>query len=110
MKKVSNIYVISAFAAIGGGLFGFDISSMSGVLGTEAYKRYFHNPLDEKQGGVTAAMPAGSLFGALLSSYLSDRWGRKIAIQIGAVIWIIGSMSVASLLPANDRAEGTDEF
>jgi hypothetical protein len=26
---------------IGGGLFGFDISSMSGVLGTEAYQNYF---------------------------------------------------------------------
>jgi len=91
MKKVSNIYAISAFAAIGGGLFGFDISSMAGVIGTMAYKRYFNNPLDERQGGITAAMPAGSLFGALLSSYLSDRWGRRIAIQIAAVIWVIGS-------------------
>lgn len=27
--------------SVGGGLFGFDISSMSGVLGTEAYKNYF---------------------------------------------------------------------
>jgi hypothetical protein len=42
--KVSNIYAICAFAAIGGGLFGFDISSMSGVLGTNAYKNYFGNP------------------------------------------------------------------
>jgi hypothetical protein len=25
----------------GGGLFGFDISSMSGVLGTQAYVNYF---------------------------------------------------------------------
>lgn len=62
------------------------------MLGTEAYKQYFHNPLDERQGGITAAMPAGSLLGALLSSYLSDRWGRKVAIQIGAVIWVLGSM------------------
>lgn len=91
MKKVSNIYAISAFAAIGGGLFGFDISSMAGVIGTMAYKKYFNNPLDERQGGITAAMPAGSLFGALLSGYLSDRLGRRIAIQIAAVIWIIGS-------------------
>lgn len=36
------MYAICAFAAIGGGLFGFDISSMSGVLGTNAYKNYFN--------------------------------------------------------------------
>lgn len=44
VRKVNNIYAICAFAAIGGGLFGFDISSMSGVLGTNAYKNYFGNP------------------------------------------------------------------
>jgi MFS family permease len=92
MKKVSNIYAISAFAAIGGGLFGFDISSMSGVLATQAYINYFNNPLGYRQGGITCAMPAGSLVGALASSFISDKWGRKIAIQIGAVIWIIGAM------------------
>lgn len=45
MVRVTNVYAICAFAAIGGGLFGFDISSMSGVLGTQAYIRYFNNPL-----------------------------------------------------------------
>lgn len=46
--KVNNVYAICAFAAIGGGLFGFDISSMSGVLGTNAYKNYFDNPQDTR--------------------------------------------------------------
>jgi hypothetical protein len=48
VHTVSNIYAICAFAAIGGGLFGFDISSMSGVLGTNAYKIYFNNPQGTK--------------------------------------------------------------
>jgi Sugar (and other) transporter len=76
----------------GGGLFGFDISSMAGVLGTEAYKRYFHNPRSYGQGAITAAMPFGSLVGALASSFIADKYSRKIAIQIASVIWIIGSM------------------
>lgn len=40
--QVGNIYVIAATAVIGGGLFGFDISSMSAILGTQAYRCYFN--------------------------------------------------------------------
>lgn len=36
---------------------------MSGVLGTQAYIRYFDNPVSYRQGGITASMPAGSLVG-----------------------------------------------
>ena len=37
-------------------------------------------------------MPAGSLFGALISSFIADRLSRRTAIQVAAVIWIIGSI------------------
>ncbi|KAF2007011.1 general substrate transporter [Amniculicola lignicola CBS 123094] len=92
MKTFYNVYVICSFAAIGGGLFGFDISSMSGVLGTNGYKNYFGNPTGYRQGGITASMPAGSLVGSLVSSFLADRLSRKTAIQTAAVIWIIGAI------------------
>ncbi|KAF2871842.1 high affinity glucose transporter [Massariosphaeria phaeospora] len=91
MKTFYNIYLICAFASIGGGLFGFDISSMSGVLGTSGYKTYFGNPTGYRQGGITASMPAGSLFGALSSSFIADRLSRRTAIQIAALIWILGA-------------------
>ncbi|KAJ5690713.1 hypothetical protein N7462_005105 [Penicillium macrosclerotiorum] len=111
MFVVGNIYVIAAVSVIGGGLFGFDISSMSAILGTTAYKCYFnHGPLgppftdDEKcsglsslaQGGVTAAMPAGSWLGALISGFISDRLGRKYAIMVGCCIWVIGSAIICA--------------
>ncbi|KEZ39832.1 hypothetical protein SAPIO_CDS8759 [Scedosporium apiospermum] len=92
MLQFNNVYVICSIAAIGGGLFGFDISSMSGVLGTQAYKRYFGNPKSYTQGGITCAMPAGSLVGALASSFIADKFSRKIALQISCVLWIIGSI------------------
>ncbi|KAL2265960.1 hypothetical protein VTJ83DRAFT_5312 [Remersonia thermophila] len=96
MYQASNVYFICAFAAIGGALFGFDISSMSGVLGTQAYKRYFGNPVSYAQGGITAAMPAGSLVGSLLSSFIADRCSRKAALQFASVLWIIGSILMAA--------------
>ncbi|KAH6617218.1 MFS sugar transporter-like protein [Chaetomium tenue] len=92
MYEASNVYFICGFAAIGGGLFGFDISSMSGVLGTQAYKRYFNNPVSYAQGGITASMPAGSLVGSLASSFIADKYSRKVALQFSCVLWIIGSI------------------
>jgi MFS family permease len=103
MPKIGNIYFITAIAVIEGGLFGFDISSMSAILGTKQYKCYFNQgstpcvgPTSNVQGGITAAMPGGSFLGALISGFLSDKLGRKTSIQVGAVIWCIGSIIVCA--------------
>ncbi|KAI1760652.1 general substrate transporter [Hypoxylon sp. FL1150] len=92
MYQASNVYFICGFAAIGGGLFGFDISSMSGVIATAAYKRYFDSPISYHQGGITASMPAGSFIGSLASSFIADKFSRRVALQIACVLWIIGSV------------------
>ncbi|KAF1815626.1 putative transporter [Eremomyces bilateralis CBS 781.70] len=101
---VGNIYFISAIAVIGGGLFGFDISSLSAILPIKPYKCYFaeggaiplsddcQGPSSMTQGGITAAMPGGSWLASLISGYLSDILGRKTSIQVGSIIWIIGSI------------------
>ena len=65
---------------------------MSGVLGTQAYKRYFGNPVSYTQGAITASMPAGSLVGSLFSWYVADKYSRKVALQFSCVLWIIGSI------------------
>lgn len=94
---VGNIYLIAAISVIGGGLFGFDISSMSAIIGTEQYLCYFNEgpsgpphcsgPRASVQGGITASMAGGSWLGALISGFLSDILGRKKSIMIGAIIW-----------------------
>lgn len=75
---------------------------MSAIIETMSYKCYFNQgphgpPYDNSQecsgpnsavqGGITAAMPAGSWLGALISGYVSDILGRKKAIMTGCVIW-----------------------
>jgi len=109
MYEVGNIYVIAAVAVIGGGLFGFDISSMSAIITTPPYLCYFNQgpyyletdgycsgPRSDVQGGITASMPGGSFVGALVSGFLSDILGRKKAIQVGAIIWCLGSILVCA--------------
>ncbi|KAK9364910.1 general substrate transporter [Lipomyces kononenkoae] len=91
MVRLLNVYTISSFVALGGALFGVDVSSMSGVIGTEQYQNYYGNPLGTRQCIITSGMAAGSLAGALFSSYLGDRFSRKSAIQMGASLWCIGA-------------------
>ncbi|KAL8923975.1 MAG: hypothetical protein Q9208_004259 [Pyrenodesmia sp. 3 TL-2023] len=92
MYQNYNVYAVCTFAAIGGGLFGFDISSMSGVLATQAYMNFFQVHGRYRQGAITGAMAGGSFFGTLASSFIADRMSRKTSIQIAAVIWIVGSI------------------
>jgi MFS family permease len=103
---IYNIYAICAFAALGkyqsedikppltspgGMLFGFDISSMSGVFGMQGFKQYFHDPGDVLRGFITASMPFGSFFGSISSSFIADRFSRRTALQIGGLIFMFGA-------------------
>lgn len=107
MYQIGNIYGITAIAVIGGGLFGFDISSMSAIIGTQQYRCYFNQgphgpgydddptcsgPSADVQGGITAAMPGGSFLGAICSGFISDKLGRNTAIKWGCLVWCIGSI------------------
>lgn len=104
MPVIGNIYVIAGVSVIGGALFGFDISSISAILATNSYRCYFNQgpdgppfnnkatcsgPTSLRQGGITAAMPAGSWLGALVSGFVSDRLGRKYAIMVGCIFWLV---------------------
>ncbi|CAK3979295.1 High-affinity glucose transporter [Lecanosticta acicola] len=103
VKQFGNVYFIAAISIIGGGLFGFDISSMSAIIAGKGYLCYFNQgpkecvgPSSSTQGGITASMAGGSWLASLFSGILSDSVGRKKAIMVGAVIWVIGCIIVAS--------------
>lgn len=59
--------------------FGFDISSMSAIVGTTQYLDYFDNPAGAYQGAIGSALAAGSIVGCIIAGPLSDRFGRRDA-------------------------------
>ncbi|KAK9452696.1 general substrate transporter [Dipodascopsis uninucleata] len=92
VRKIYNTYLTAIVATIGGALFGFDISSMSAIIGTQQYIDYFNNPSSDLQGGITASMAAGSFLGSIISGLLCDRFGRKTSIQYSCLLWVVGSI------------------
>lgn len=90
--KIYNAYVIGAVACISGLMFGFDISSMSSMIGTDRYQEYFGHPSSTAQGGITASMSGGSLLGSLVSPNFSDAYGRRFSLHVCATLWIIGAI------------------
>lgn len=37
-------------------------------------------------------MPGGSLVGALASSFIADKFSRKVAIQVACIIFVVGAI------------------
>ncbi|KAF2648771.1 general substrate transporter [Lophiostoma macrostomum CBS 122681] len=97
LKAYRQVYVLTAVAAFGGMLFGWDTGLIGGVLTMDAFQHSFN--LDSKssdfsnlQGNIVSVLQAGCFFGALSSFYVSDNFGRKWALIFGDVMFLLGSI------------------
>ncbi|CAO3588128.1 unnamed protein product [Absidia cylindrospora] len=90
-KLTTNVYVVR-WASIGGIMFGFDIGSNSGTIGTKQYHEFFNNPDALLQGGINGALSAGCFVGALLSGWPADRFSRKYTLIGASALFIVGSL------------------
>ena len=89
--KIYNTYFLAMVATVGGMLFGFDISSMSAIIGTPQYIEYFNDPHGIIQGAIGSALAAGSIVGAIFAGPLSDYIGRRDAIFVACLFWLVGT-------------------
>ncbi|KAF7192128.1 Major facilitator-type transporter ecdD [Pseudocercospora fuligena] len=103
-------YLMCAFASFGGILFGYDIGYINSVLGMDYFIHTFTGmpfpPATPRRDFVlstsdtsliTSIMSAGTFVGALIAGDVSDFIGRKWAVVVGCIIFIIGvAMQVAS--------------
>ncbi|MFM2478555.1 sugar porter family MFS transporter [Celerinatantimonas sp. MCCC 1A17872] len=92
--KYNVIYVmaISAVAAIGGLLFGFDSSVISGVIEPMGH----HYQLTPSQTGwAVSNVVIGCVIGCLSAGYLSDKFGRKRALVVTAALFIVSILGTA---------------
>lgn len=100
--KLHNVYLICTITCVSGMMFGFDISSTSAFIGSGPYDRFFDSPNSTMQGFITASMSLGSFFGSLLSSFVSEPFGRRASLFICSALWMIGAAIQSS---AQNRAQ-----
>src|SRR5512136_1684826 len=89
------LLAISLVSALGGLLFGYDWVVIGGAK--PFYEPYFgitSNPA--LQGWVMSCALTGCLAGAVLSGWLSDRFGRKRLLILSAGLFIAGSVGTGA--------------
>lgn len=88
------IYAISAVAALGGLLFGYDWVVIGGAK--PFYEKFFHLTDPSQQGWAMSCALVGCLVGALVSGSLSDRFGRKRSLLACGLVFGLSSIGTGT--------------
>ncbi|WKT47552.1 hypothetical protein QSH57_012457 [Fusarium oxysporum f. sp. vasinfectum] len=88
-------WLVSITAAIGGMLFGYDTGIISAVL------VYIHQDLgktltSQEKELITSITSGGAFLGAIFAGCSADRYGRKVAIYVGCVLFTVGAVIQAA--------------
>ncbi|KAF9269148.1 MFS monosaccharide transporter [Marasmius fiardii PR-910] len=98
-NKLAGI-LMTAFAAFGGILFGYDTGTISGIKEMNNWKQTFghptgdpNNPFDittSQESLVVSILSAGTFFGALFAAPMADYVGRKWGVVAACLVFSIG--------------------
>ncbi|RDL36334.1 uncharacterized protein BP5553_05686 [Venustampulla echinocandica] len=83
--KVFNIW-LAAFAGTGSFLFGYDAGVMTDVIGSPNFLNYFNTTDTSAIIGAINSFNGGAVFDSLMGGLTMGHFGRKMTIQIGALI------------------------
>lgn len=87
--------IVGAIAAICGGLYGYDTGIISGALLLITKEFHLGHTAQEL---VASAILAGAVIGALVSGWLSLKYGRRTTVKIVTAVFVLGAIA-CSLSP-----------
>lgn len=90
------VYFVSAIAAIGGLLFGYDTAVIAGAIGFLQIKFDLSPAMT---GWAASSAIWGCVIGAMGAGYMSDKFGRKTILIVTAVLFAVSA--IGSAIPAN---------
>ena len=91
--NLAYIWLISAVAAMGGLLFGWDWVVIGGAK--PFFQRYFELTSEAQIGWANSCALVGCLAGSLIAGGLSDRFGRKRLLILAALMFAVTSLGNA---------------
>ena len=91
--NLGYIWLISAVAAMGGLLFGWDWVVIGGAK--PFFQRYFELTSEAQIGWANSCALIGCLVGALIAGAASDRFGRKRLLILAALLFAVTSLGNA---------------
>lgn len=89
--SLNYVLALTAVAALGGVLFGYDWVVIGGAK--PFYERYFQLASEELIGWANSCALLGCLLGSLISGALSDRYGRKALLIGSAALFTVSSIA-----------------
>lgn len=96
MNNQISVLRLTLVVALGGLLFGYDTAVISGA--TEALQNYFDLTSTELGFAASSAL-IGCVLGALISGETSAKYGRRGALFIAALLFLISA--IGSAIPQN---------
>lgn len=91
-ENLGHVVFITAAAALGGFLFGYDSAVINGAV-TGIQKHFGVGPV--QIGVVVAIALLGSAVGAWIAGSIADRWGRTRTMQVAALLFAVSSIGQA---------------
>ena len=95
-KQPYLVVLIASVAAVGGFLFGYDLSIISGAM---LYVEPEFGLTQAEVGFAFGSALLGCMAGPLLGGMLSDRWGRKPTLIFAGLLFAVGA--IGSAMPAD---------
>jgi sugar porter (SP) family MFS transporter len=91
--RMAMLWLTASAGALGGLLFGYDWVVIGGAK--PFYELYFHLYSPAYQGWAMSCALTGCLIGAMVSGWLTERFGRKRLLTLAALAFAISSVGTA---------------
>lgn len=110
----ARVYILSIVTSMGAFLFGYDLAFIGTAIDLAPFQRYVNSTIchtcvltinrdfgldgasesvqNAFSANIVSLLQAGCFFGALAAAPVGDKLGRRLALAIGAVAFIVGSI------------------